>query len=271
MSVFNHLDYKKFLRELIKANRDHRGYQSRLCQAMGCSNSLLSQVVNGEVQLTLEHSHKLGKFLGLNESEHQYLLTLIQYARAGTPDLRDYLLKQLTDLQEKFNQLSTRLSQQKTKLDERGTQIYCRHWSYPAIHIVLNIPRYRRPEAIAELLTLPVAQVVQVLADLKDLGLAKKVRNEWAPGEASLHIPKGSPSAPFIHANWRYRTIGKILERPHDGTHYSGVHAMEAKTYRKIKSELVEILARFRSEIADAKSEELVFMSVDLFQFGSDA
>ncbi|MCB9083783.1 MAG: TIGR02147 family protein [Bdellovibrionaceae bacterium] len=265
MSIYNHLDYKNYLREVIKTNRGQRGFQSRMCQAMGCSNSLLSQCLNGSVHLTLEHSHKLGAYLALTEVELQYLLMMVQYARAGTVELRDFFMDQLVKLQEKHNQVSMRLNRKPVKLDDRGALIYSRHWSYPAIHIAINIPRFRQPEALAQLLHIPETQALKVLSDLKEFGLAQQVKGEWVPGEADLHIPKESPVAPFVHVNWRHRTINKILSSPLDGTHYSGIHAMDAKTYRKLKSEIVEILARFRNEISESRSEDLVFMSLDLY------
>ena len=266
MSIYNHLDYKNYLNEVIQANQGQRGYQSQLCQAMECSNSLLSQTLNGKLHLTLEHSHRLGAYLGLTDPEHQYLLAMVQYARAGTSDLKDYLLTQIENLQEQNNQVSTRLKRQPDVLGDKGAMVYARNWTYPAIHILINIKRYQTPDAIAELLRLPLKNVMRVLTELKEIGLVAQEEGRWVPGVEDLHIAKDNPVAPFVHVNWRYRTISKILESPRDGTHYSGIHALDAETYRKLKSEVVETIARFRNQIADSKCEDLVFMSLDLFK-----
>jgi len=61
-NVFNHLDYKDFLKIQIEENHEAYGYKSRLAKAANCQKSFLSQVLNSHIHLTPEHAVGLCQF-----------------------------------------------------------------------------------------------------------------------------------------------------------------------------------------------------------------
>src|SRR4051794_16485735 len=91
MSIFEFLDYRRFLRRHI----DHlpkkgRGEVSRIAQAAGVHPSLLSQVLTGDKNLSLEQAQIIAEYLDLTHQETEYFLLMVQHQRAGTAKLRTY-------------------------------------------------------------------------------------------------------------------------------------------------------------------------------------
>ena len=266
MNIFSYLDYRKYLQALIAQNREKRGYQSRLSVAMECSKSLLSQVLKGDLHLTQEHVCRLAHTLGLNEDERGYFLLMISFARAGTKELQDHYQAQLQNIRQQQRELSERLKKTSTAIDDQYLLTYASHWIYPAIHVVVNIKAYRQAETMAKLFKQPISKINQALSDLRQMGLLKKVGPEWVSTERDFHIPRSSKIAPLIHSNWRHKTMTQLMEAPEIGTHYSGVHSLDPKTYLKLKEELVELLTRSRQDLESARNKNLVYFGLDLFE-----
>ena len=84
-SVFESLDYKRYMRQQIAAHGDVYGYKSRLAAAAGCQKSYLSQVLNGAHDLTLEHAAGLAAFWQLPRLDGEYFMELVNWARASSP------------------------------------------------------------------------------------------------------------------------------------------------------------------------------------------
>src|SRR5687768_13356982 len=90
MRIFNFLDYKKYLKEVIRENRGTHGYKTRLAKAAGCRSSYLSQVLHGNFDLSPEHALGLANFWGLSTTEKDFFIQLVHLARAGTKELKKY-------------------------------------------------------------------------------------------------------------------------------------------------------------------------------------
>src|SRR4051812_19263358 len=102
-SVFDFNNYKAFLQHL----EDHRsavrrGFRSRLAEALACQNAYISQVLNGSANFSPEQGLKIANFLGINAGETRFFLVLIEHARAGTRELRDFYQRDLDEMRDRF-------------------------------------------------------------------------------------------------------------------------------------------------------------------------
>src|SRR4051812_16016478 len=89
-------DYKAFLRDSIAARpKGGWGVKSSLAQAMRCETAYVSQILNGASHLSLEQAQAVCRYFKLGKPETHYFLLLVQRARAGTPELREYFDEQL--------------------------------------------------------------------------------------------------------------------------------------------------------------------------------
>ena len=85
MSLFVYTDYRKFISQTIaeKPNKG-RGEISKMANAIGVHQTLISLVLSGERDLSLEQGYALADYLGLTELESEYFSLLIQFSKAGT-------------------------------------------------------------------------------------------------------------------------------------------------------------------------------------------
>ena len=91
MNIYIYSNYSTFLRNYIKGlPKNGRGEINRIAENLRVHPTLVSQVLGGSKDFSLEQAHILSKYLGLNSMESDYFLLLVQKARAGTTDLKNY-------------------------------------------------------------------------------------------------------------------------------------------------------------------------------------
>src|ERR1017187_6361185 len=164
-------DYKAYLAHL-EQSRSHitRGFRSRLAEEMGCNNAFVSQVLNTSAHFSLEQALKISRYLRLSELEEHYFLLLIEYARAGTPDLQQHFKKMLSELRDKHLNIKDRVKHQ-APLSAEQEALYYSQWHYSTIHMMVTIPGFRTISAIGKALKLSNASVERVVSFLLAAGL----------------------------------------------------------------------------------------------------
>src|SRR5437763_542470 len=132
-NIFSYFDYKAYL-HAVEHQGIYKGIRSRIAEAADCQNAFVSQVLNGEVNFSLEQAMKIAVFLGLNEDEHQYLLWMLEYKRAGTQELKKYFHNLMEGLREKNLEIKERV-QIPQVLTAEAQATYYSSWIYSAIHV----------------------------------------------------------------------------------------------------------------------------------------
>src|ERR1700733_12172599 len=91
MRVFEFDNYKLFLADFIaRQPRKGRGLVKAIGEHLRIDPSQVSQVLSGSKDFTEEHALLLSKFVGLNELECDYFMTLVKIERAGSKILKDH-------------------------------------------------------------------------------------------------------------------------------------------------------------------------------------
>ncbi len=91
-NIFEYKDYKSYLLAFYYLpGKRGRGVRIAMAEALNGPVSHISQVLNGSSQLTLEQAEGLNEYLGHTEDESTVFFILVQYARAGTPQLKAFL------------------------------------------------------------------------------------------------------------------------------------------------------------------------------------
>ena len=259
-------DYKEFLNEWIQGQPSRgRGVRSALARAAGCQAAYVSQVLSGKQDFGLEQAQAISKHIGLSQDETHCFLLLVQKARAGTRELREYFQSQLDALRQERLLLKNRLGVQ-SFLEKENQLIYYSSWLYAAIHVITDIPAFQTREAIAEKFSLPLGKVADILEFLEKTGLIVRKDNRFQMGEGRIHLGSDSALIAKHHANWRMKAIASMdLERP-DDLHYSSVVSISEKDSVQIKSAIVAVLKNIKTVIKDSRSEELFSLSFDFFR-----
>ncbi|EQC48747.1 TIGR02147 family protein [Bacteriovorax sp. BSW11_IV] len=263
--IYKYLKYKDYVRLKIKENTDIRGYQSKLAQAAGCQRPYISQVLNGSAELSLEQAMGLVEYWELSESEGEYFLTLVQYARAGTIALKRLLKKKIERVQEEQENLTKRFQSPSVKTIEAQASYYS-SWLWSAIHILLTIPSFNSIDKISKKLSISSQEVNSIITGLESMGLIEKKGVGWKLTDLHIHLPKESPFTSINHANWRNRAIQDVLMNQSGSLHYTGVHSLSLDDFEKVKQICLNSIDEAHKIIRPSKEEELVFFGIDFFK-----
>lgn len=266
LNIFQFEAYRPYLRAVIDENKGRRGYQRLLAQAAGCHTSYFSQVMNSHIQLTPDQAAGLAQFWDMDEAQTEYFLGLVHLDRAGSPALKLHLTKRLKVLREKNVRLTDRIGAPSSVLGIEAQAMYYSTWYYAAIHMLVSIPAFRTAENLAKQLSLPLGVIKTALENLATMGLVQQGPSEWIPTAKIIHISDRSPLNASNHAHWRQLATLRIQEGRAGETHYSACYALSHADYKKLREEVLALVAQSRAIVGPSQEETAAIFTVDLFQ-----
>lgn len=266
ISIYDYDDYKLYLNETITSMPSKgRGLRLALAKFLNCQTAYISQVLNQYSHFSLEQAVRVSQFFEHNKEESKFFLLMVQYARAGSVELQEFLKSSLDEILEKRKNLKNRLGIDDS-LDERNQHIYYSAWYYAAIHIILSIPGFQTARSIADHLRLPLELVQDVLSFLCETGLATQDGKSFKIGKTKIFIEKDSVQIKRHHNNWRNQAMASIDRKQDKDYHYSSVLSMGEKDIPKVKEIMVKCLEDCRQIIKDSPEEQLQVITMDFFE-----
>lgn len=264
-TIFEYRNYKRYLHEKISTFPNKgRGVKRSIATYLSCQTAYVSQVLNQQVNFSLEQAVKLNQFFEHNKVEGRFFILLLQHERAGTKELRAYCKQEMDEIKERRLNLKERLGIANS-LDETNQHIYYSAWYYAAVHILLSIPAFQRPKAIAEHLRLPIAQIQDILEFLATTGLAIQKEDRYEIGLTRIHLSKESVQIRRHHTNWRNQAINSIDKNDKEDMHYSNALSMSHSDVPKVREILIQAIEECREIIKVSKEERLQILTMDFF------
>lgn len=260
---WDYTSYKAYLKAYIDETQ-RRGVITQMAEAAGCQRSYLSQVLNGTAQITPDQAYGLAVHLGLQGSELDYFLMLVDWDRAGTHSLRKRIEEKLAAIREEQNLVSRRVDADQD-LDLAAQALYYSSWHLSAIHMATSSHLYQTSESISQRLSLPRDVVDRSLATLEEMKLVRREKGKWVYMSGNVHLASSSPWTASNHHNWRARAVlnsqfGK------SGLHYTSVFTLTKKDLEVLRASLLRFIERSRKTVAASPAEELACFSCDLFE-----
>ena len=267
-SVFSFKNYKSYLRHRLDEKR--RGERSRLAEALGCHTGYVSQVLNGDAQLSIDQAQLANRFLEHLARESHFFLLLVQRERAALPDLRAYFDGQIRTALEAELNFKNRISL-RSELKNEDASIYYSAWHYTAVHLACALPHLREVTDIAEYLELPPTLVAAILQFLESAGMVVRKNGSWEVGVPRVHLENQSPNIRKHHTNWRIRALAALDSEGPEDLHYSSVIGFPLSERARVKMILIEAIEKVRALVnASEKAQTLYCYSVDFFPVGND-
>jgi uncharacterized protein (TIGR02147 family) len=265
MNLYECMDYKEFIGIKIDQNRTVRGYRSELAKAAGCQLSFLSQVVHGSVHFTPEHALGATLFWQMKPLESAYFVELVNYARAGSPELRSYLKRRLQEIVTQ-HQASHHEEELRPKRCPEFSRRYYSEWYHAAIHALTAVSEYQTVASIARRLSLKEEAVQTTLHFLEDSGLVQRTNDRWENSEPSIPKPTEGTLGYLNHMHWRQRALVSAANAKNsDALHFSGIFTLARSDVSKLRTMIQSFLAQSQSMAEASNSEELVAMTCDFF------
>lgn len=266
MSVFEFQDYKKYLEKRMPTHGTSRGIRARLAQRLGCQSAHISQVLKGYGHFSLEHTAIISEFLEHDEQESEFLLLLVQSARAGNRPLATIYERSMKNLLSRRQRVQLDETKQITS-DPYKLAIYYSTWTISAIHVILMAAPSTREELAARL-GISRTAIVRSVQHLINLNLVQDVKGgKLKCTPARWHLPPTSEWIAHHHINWRLNVIRHLeQEDGRENFHYSGPIATSSRGVRAIRKIITDGIQNMEPIIAEPGEEEAFAVCIDFFR-----
>jgi len=267
VDLFTFDDYRHYLEALLsRGDFGDRAPRTRLASCCGSQVAYVSQVLGGQTNFNLEQAEKISTYLKHTEAERSFFFDLVQWARAGTVELKTYFKERVLNARKKHLELSSRLVDVKEiPMEQRAT--YYGSWYHAAVHMIVHIPAYRSLDTIANRLALDHATVQRSLDYLLSLGLIALKEGSYLPAETDLHLPRNSPFLAKHLYNWRIQAMQALDAYDPSNLHYSSVMTLNTEDAEKIREILTKSIEKSRKITKDSRDETSLFViNMDFFE-----
>jgi len=266
VSVFDFDDLSLYLNTILASADFGRGSRTALAEALGVQGAFVSLVTKKKAQLSLEQALKAAAFLRLAEDEKRYWMTLVQFERAGTAELKSFLKGELQRQLAQRKKIRNRIGV-KTGVSLEDQTIYYSHANYGILHVLAALPEYRREKRMGEVLGLDSVQLKPYLQFLVSRGLIDRAEREgeYRIGKTRLHLSEGAPALSQHHANLRNFAIGRLGHIPARHLHYSAVFGLTRKDYDRVRELILQLIEKSEDVLKSSRPEIPAVMNLDWF------
>lgn len=265
-SIYSFTDYREFSRAWIEGQGTNRGLRGRLAEAMGVSSTMLSLVMKGDKNLSMEQAAEAAEFFGLNERETDYFFLLVEYGKAGTHKLQVKLQRQIREAQSSAKKITNRVDKN-IEITDEVKAIFYSSWIYSAIRILSAVEGFNDAPSIAKKLNLPLPIVVNAVDFLLEHNLCKKTQGRISYGAARTHVPSDSPFVAKHHQNWRLRGFQLMDQVNEDHLFYTKNMALSAAAAEEVRRLLPSFIEAIDRISGPSDSEKVYCFNLDWFEY----
>jgi len=267
MKIFESLDYREFLsKNLAEMPRRGFGQLAKIADHLDISPSIVTLVLQGQKDFTLEQASDLADYLGLNDLESEYLLVLINFKRAGKESLRIRYRRQIDKLREQAKNLKELIPPDK-ELTPEAKAIFYSHWYFSAIRMLTGLGEAQSLETLSRRLRLPKNKIREALNFLVAQGLCLEKDGVYKIGPKSTHVGADSMHVTRHHANWRQKAITQLDSHKEDELFFTSPVTVSREDIPRVRALLVEAIEKSFKIIDPSDSQETACLNIDWFRF----
>ena len=264
-TLFTYSNYKKFLKDhLERLPAKGRGEINRLGLALGVHPTLVSQVLNGPKDFTIDQAHSLASYLGLAALEIDYFVLLIQRERAGTPAYRAYCTTKLDELKQRSLNVSKRLKSHRD-LSENEKALFYSSWIYAAVRLFTSVDDGQTLEAVASRFDLSRARAKSILTFLVEVQLCSEAGGVFTMQTQHTHLAAGSAHLLRHHTNWRLRAIDRGEKLTENELLFTSPFSISVADFAKLREQIIDLIQTSSRTIQASPAEEVACLNIDLF------
>jgi uncharacterized protein (TIGR02147 family) len=264
--IWNHRDYRSYLNAWIKAQpRSGYGQSNQMALHLNTSRTLISQVLRGVRDLTMEQGYELAIFLELSGAETEYFMSLLNVARAGTASLRTYFNDGARKLRDKSQRIAERVGS--PAVDEKVQREFYSDYKYTAVRMATEHPALNDANTIANALGIDLPKTREIVDFLLANNLIVKKNDQLTIGPAATHIGNDNPLVVNHHRNWRLRSMDTMSGRNSEHLFFTAPMAISKDDEAWLKQKLLTLIEELTKRAKDTKAESLTTLNIDLFSF----
>lgn len=266
MLIFEFSDYKRFLRYFIEQQpKRGRGLIKAMAEHLDADPSQVSQVLSGSKDFTEEHALLLCQFVGLNDLETEYFLTLIKIERSGTALLAEHYRKKRDKLKAESLNLSKRVNHDRILSDYEKSVFYS-SYIYSAIRLSTSIGEGKTIGEVCELFQVSREKAAGILRFLSETNLCKEENGRYQMGTQHTHIERDSPFLTRHHHNWRIKALHRTDALSEQELQFTGPVSIGENEFQEIRELLVEAVNKALKKVKASEPTALACLLIDWFR-----
>ncbi len=261
-------DYKAFLRAVIAGfPKKGRGQARRLAEHLRVAPVVVSQILTGDRQFTIDQAIKVAGHFGLEPKATDYFVTLVSRSRADTKELKSYYDEKLLKMREESQNIKNLVRGIDALADsDKGT--FYSNWYYSGVRLLTSIDGYQTVDSIANYLKLSRSKVGEVISFLVETGLCiQDDDGKIKMGPRSTHVNDKSPFVNNHRRNWREKARDKFQEPGPQDFFYSSPVTLSEKDAELFKKELLNVIKEFSKRVEASPGERPMCLNIDWFEF----
>ena len=263
MKIYDFTDYRQFIRQKVSSTPGGgHGQYRRIAEHLDVPTSMVSQVMSGHRELSLESASLLAEYFALPDQEADYFLVLVELERAGNTSLKTRLKRRLEELRKKGSELSERIRHEKS-LSEREKLIFYSQWYYSGVRLLTSIEGKNSIDVIAESLKLSRTKVAQIVEFLLATGLCVEEKGRIKIGPQSTHVGNDSPMVLRHHLNWRLKAMSQFAVPQDHELVFTGPVTLSQEACVEVKKRILALIDEWGEIVDEARPEKLACLNID--------
>jgi uncharacterized protein (TIGR02147 family) len=265
MNIFNSNNYVSFLKSYVKnLPKRGRGEINRMAVHLNVHPTLISQVMSGSKDLSLEQAQSLTSYLGLTSLEADYFLLLVQKERAGTHELKKYFVQKIEEMQKNSLQISKRIKEHR-QLSDYEKSVFYSSWFYSAMRLYSSVEDGKTVDEIAKRFNKTRTATLEILNFLKEVGLCIEEKGRYKMGTQHTHLESTSPLLKRHHSNWRLKAIEKTEGLSAEELMFTSPFSISKKDFGLLREEVLKLIKTSSQIIKESPAEEVACLNIDMF------
>ncbi|MFN3697715.1 MAG: TIGR02147 family protein [Pseudobdellovibrio sp.] len=265
MLIFDRDNYKQILKDFIQNQpRKGHGLVKAIGEYIGVDPSLVSQVLSGSKDFTEEQALQITSFVGFNEIESEYFLTLVKIERAGTKLLKDHYKKRKDQLKIASLDLKKRLNQDRILTDYEKSVFYS-SYIYSAIRLSTSISNGKTISELSKRFDLSIEKTTEVINFLLNTNLITEKNGKYILGTQHTHLDRGSPFLNRHHHNWRVKALDKTNSITDQELQFTGPVSISNADFQVVRELLVEVISKSMSKVKASSPDDVACLLIDWF------
>ena len=259
--IIKYKDYKEFIRDSMP----ERGSMQTLAKYLKVHPTYISQVFGGDKNINSEQGIRLCKFFQLDSFEQDYFIMLINYARAGSFELRQYWSAKISDAQETSKDVDGH-RRKATSLTKSDEALFYSSWQFSAARLSTSLERIKTVDDVAEYLGISKGKAKKIIEFLLQTNLCVKQKDMLAMGPKRVHVKRDSDFVNNHHRNWRLKSMETLEHSSDENFRFTAPISVSQKGYNQLRQILLESVEQCANLVETSDPELLACVSFDLFQ-----
>lgn len=265
MNIFEFDDYRDFLKKYVYSLPQHgRGELGRIAKFLRINSTLISQILSGQKDFTLDQTKSLCTYLALQPLATDYFILLVQRDRAGSNDLKKYFQLKINDMRESSLKISKQIKYEKVLSESERSQFYS-NWVHSAARLYGSVGNGKTIDEITQKFSISRSKAAEIIAFLTSTGLMVEKDGRFHMGTQSTHIEHGSPQALQHHTNWRLKALDSYHELTPQEMMFTGPMSVSKKDLAVIRQKLLDSIRESMDIVKSSEADDVACLNIDLF------